>query len=146
MELFREYMLVGGMPQSVITYLKTHDFSECDRTKRAILSLYRKDIARYANGYTAKVQAVFDDIPSQLSRFEKKFTLGQGDGATVPPGEAVAAPRMCHRVGQLPRPPVPPVCQGARPPDNRGQPEAIHRSSVSSRALEPGPQKDALQR
>jgi predicted AAA+ superfamily ATPase len=75
MGLFREYVLVGGMPQVVEKYRQTHDFGECDRAKRLILNLYRNDISRYANGYESKVRAVFDDIPSQLSRHEKKFNL-----------------------------------------------------------------------
>lgn len=43
--------------------------------KRDILSLYRADIAKHASGYEHKVKAVFDEIPSQLSKHEKKFSL-----------------------------------------------------------------------
>ena len=75
MRLFREYMLVGGMPSPLSVYVATRDFEQADDEKRQILSLYRKDIARYARGYEHRVISVFDEIPSQLSKHEKKFTL-----------------------------------------------------------------------
>ena len=82
MTLFREYMIVGGMPQAVETYLRTKDFREVDAVKRDILSLYRADITKHAAGYAQKVSGIFDRIPSQLSKHEKKFTLATlGRGA-----------------------------------------------------------------
>ena len=75
MNLFRQYMLVGGMPQSVLVYAETKDFSLADREKRRIISLYREDIARFAEGYENKVREVFDSIPSQLCKREKKFRV-----------------------------------------------------------------------
>lgn len=73
--LFREYMLVGGMPKPVAEYMRNGDFAQVDKEKRRILSLYRKDVARFAKGYEAKVVAVFDALPEQLSKHEKRFTL-----------------------------------------------------------------------
>lgn len=75
MRLLREYMLVGGMPQVVEDYIKQRDFGSADRIKRRILNLYRQDVAKYAQGYEAKVMAVFDAIPAQLSRKEKRFRI-----------------------------------------------------------------------
>lgn len=75
MNMFRKYMLVGGMPQSVLAYLREGSFEDADRAKRRILALYREDVSRYANGYREKVRSVFDSIPSQLSRREKRFKL-----------------------------------------------------------------------
>ena len=72
---FRQYMLVGGMPQAVLAYIKDKDFAASDRAKRRILSLYREDITKYANGYESKVTAIFDSLPSQLSKKEKKYKL-----------------------------------------------------------------------
>ena len=51
MDIFRQYMLVGGMPQAVVKYLETKDFVEVDRIKKTILGLYRQDITRFATGY-----------------------------------------------------------------------------------------------
>jgi len=75
MRLFREYMLVGGMPQVVDNYREHRDFMAADKIKRRILNLYRNDAARYAKGYEDKVIEIFDNIPSELSRHEKKFRL-----------------------------------------------------------------------
>ncbi len=72
---FRQYMLVGGMPQVVSEYARTKDFARIDRIKKTILQLYRQDITKYATRYKSKVLAVFDEIPSQLSKKEKKFSI-----------------------------------------------------------------------
>ena len=72
---FRQYMLVGGMPQSVEAYVETKSFEDVDRIKKRILTLYREDITKFAKGYEARVLAVFDGMPSQLSKTEKKYKL-----------------------------------------------------------------------
>lgn len=75
MDYLRLYMIVGGMPQAVAEWVETNDFDEVDRTKRNILSLYRGDISKYARGQEARVTKIFDTIPSQLQKHEKKFKL-----------------------------------------------------------------------
>lgn len=75
MDLFRQYLIVGGMPQAVKKYLDTADFEETDRVKRQILNLYRNSIVQYAGNYSAKVTSIFDELPSQLQRHEKRFRL-----------------------------------------------------------------------
>lgn len=75
MSHFRHYMIVGGMPQAVAEYVGTNDFMKVDMVKRNILSLYKADIEKYAVGNEMKVKAIFDEIPSALSRHEKKFRL-----------------------------------------------------------------------
>lgn len=75
MTVFRQYILVGGMPQAVMEFIETSDYTRVDRVKRDILSLYRNDISKYANNYAFKVLSIFDEIPNQLSKHEKKFTL-----------------------------------------------------------------------
>ncbi len=72
---FRQYVLVGGMPQSVLAYLNGKDFQASDEAKRRILQLYRDDVSKFAAGYEEKVYAVFDGIPGQLSKKEKKYRL-----------------------------------------------------------------------
>lgn len=72
---FRLYMIVGGMPQAVNSYLSTNDFDEVERIKTNILNLYRNDIVKFANSYSNYVTAIFDQIPAQLSKKEKKFQL-----------------------------------------------------------------------
>ena len=75
MDYFRLYMIVGGMPQAVEKYVETRDFSKVDKLKRRILDLYRSDISKFAKGYDTKVKSIFEEIPSQLQKHEKKFRL-----------------------------------------------------------------------
>ncbi len=75
MDYFRQYLIVGGMPQAVEAYVETRDFDRVDRVKRDILTLYRADIVKHAEGYEMKVEQIFDDIPSQLQKHDKKFRL-----------------------------------------------------------------------
>lgn len=75
MKLYRQYLLVGGMPQAVLEFIHTNDYTKVDKVKRDILRLYRNDIAKYAKGYESKVLQIFDEIPAQLSKHEKKFKL-----------------------------------------------------------------------
>ena len=77
MNLFREYMLAGGMLQFVIAYLEHKDFSASDRIKRRILKLYRDDVTKFVGRQTGKVLSIFDGIPSQLSQKEKKYNLSR---------------------------------------------------------------------
>ncbi len=84
MEAYRQYLVVGGMPQSVAEFLKSHDLKEVDLQKRAILDLYRSDIWKHAGSSAPKIERIFDEIPSQLSRHEKKFRIGDiGESAKM---------------------------------------------------------------
>lgn len=84
MHLFKEYMLVGGMPQAVVAFAKNgRDFVEADIVKRDILNLYRDDIKKAARRYNSRVSAIFENIPAYLSTHEKKVVLREIEaGAT----------------------------------------------------------------
>ena len=75
--LWREYMLVGGMPQSVAAYADGRDLMAADRSKRIILDLYRNDIEKHGGLAAKKIKAIFDAIPSQLAKHEKKVVYAQ---------------------------------------------------------------------
>lgn len=75
MDYFRQYMIVGGMPQAVGKYVVTRDFEKVDEVKRDIIDLYRNDIKKYADNQETKVSAIFEEIPGQLQKHEKKFRL-----------------------------------------------------------------------
>ena len=75
MDAFRKYMIIGGMPQAVKKYIETKDFDAVDEAKRDVLAIYRNDIFNYAGDQADKVASIFDQIPSQLSKHEKKFRL-----------------------------------------------------------------------
>ena len=75
MDYYRQYILIGGMPQVVLAYIGSFDYGAVDLEKKRILSLYRNDIAKYATGYEKKVVEIFDAIPGQLAKADKKFKL-----------------------------------------------------------------------
>ncbi|MDY4788652.1 MAG: ATP-binding protein [Bacilli bacterium] len=76
MLLFKQYMLVGGMPMPVIKYIENDkSFFEADKEKRDILSLYREDIMKIKSQYRSKVLAIFDQIPGLLSKHEKRVVF-----------------------------------------------------------------------
>lgn len=81
MRLFNEYMLVGGMPQSVEAFIEEKDFGGCDHVKRRILNLYLEDITKFGGSDARRARAIFQAIPGQLSASSKRFkfsTLGRG--------------------------------------------------------------------
>lgn len=84
MHLFKEYMLVGGMPQAIVAFARNgRDFAAADIEKRDILGLYQGDIKKAAKRYRSKVAAVFENIPAYLSTHEKKIVLKEiEEGAT----------------------------------------------------------------
>lgn len=70
---WRYYLLIGGMPQAVLNYINTKDFSFVDNAKKNILDLYREDIYKFGDGNESKAEAIYVNIPSELSRGSKKF-------------------------------------------------------------------------
>ena len=84
LRLFKEYLLVGGMPQVVLAYKNgDRDFTLADVEKRDILNLYRNDIKKSAKRYNSKISAIFENIPTYLSSHEKKIVLSSIEaGAT----------------------------------------------------------------
>lgn len=75
MEAFRTYMIVGGMPQAVQSFIENKDYDKVDQVKRNILQVYLNDISQYAAGLEHKVKSIFEQIPAQLQKHEKKFRL-----------------------------------------------------------------------
>lgn len=82
---FRLYMLVGGMPQSALAYIKTNDFKEVDKAKRRIVNLYKDDFLKVDP--SGKTSDLFLSIPSQLSSNAKRFysnaVIGQQREETI---------------------------------------------------------------
>lgn len=76
MLLYRQYLVVGGMPQSVAAYLgNNRSFQKADEEKRDILALYRDDIMKIEAKYQSRVLSIFDQIPAFLSQHEKRVIL-----------------------------------------------------------------------
>ncbi len=68
---FRLYMLVGGMPQAVNTYLETNNFSMVDLAKRGIVRIYQDDFQKLDP--TGRLETLFMEIPSQLSQTSNRY-------------------------------------------------------------------------
>ena len=75
MELFRLYLIVGGMPAAVKKYLATNNLKEVAREQQAIITMYKKDIARYDPENKLYLEDIFDLIPSELNSKNKRFIL-----------------------------------------------------------------------
>ena len=74
----RLYMLIGGMPQAVASYLDTNNFIEVDQVKRDILSLYEEDLLKVDP--TGRLSQIFNSIPSQLQKKADSFRVKDAIG------------------------------------------------------------------
>lgn len=75
MELFRLYLIVGGMPAAVQQYLQTNNLREVLRVQQSILALYKRDISRYDPDNKLYIEDIFNLIPSELNAKNKRFIL-----------------------------------------------------------------------
>ena len=75
MKSFREYMLVGGMPQAVVEYVKTRDFGKVDFIKQKIISLYESDIEEQNEENSDYVRNFLLRVPSELSKHDKRYVI-----------------------------------------------------------------------
>ena len=75
MKYFREFLVVGGMPEVVQTYINNDDFRLTTEVQRSILTTYRADISKYAGKAQTLVKRIFDAIPSELGKQDKRFVL-----------------------------------------------------------------------
>lgn len=74
-QLLLQYVVVGGMPEAVDTFLKTKNMGETLDVQRNIVETYKSDMVKYARTEDkAKIRECFESIPAQLARENKKFT------------------------------------------------------------------------
>jgi len=73
MRKFRLYMLVGGMPQAIQTYIETNNFRLVDEVKRDIINLYGEDF--YKIDPSGKISMLFDAIPAELNRNSSRYQV-----------------------------------------------------------------------
>lgn len=107
LQLYREYLIVGGMPEAVEVYVKGESLMEVTLIQQEILNAYVADMAKYASPTeTAKILACFDSIPTQLAKDNKKFqykVVAQGGkaslfGASIDWLQAAGIVTKCERV------------------------------------------------
>lgn len=75
MELFRLYLVVGGMPAAVSKYLESNNLQEVLRVQQDIIRLYKRDIAQYDPGNKLYIEEIFNLIPPELNARNKRFIL-----------------------------------------------------------------------
>lgn len=75
-ELLREYFFVGGMPEAVAKYWETKNVREVREVQREILETYSHDIAKHSKAQIQRIHQVWQSIPAQLARENKKFFYG----------------------------------------------------------------------
>lgn len=74
LELFREYLATGGMPEPLKAWIETGDIPKTDDALREILRAYERDFAKHAPAQIVpKIRLVWQSLPSQLARENKKF-------------------------------------------------------------------------
>ncbi|MDE6206794.1 MAG: AAA family ATPase [Muribaculaceae bacterium] len=74
--LLRQYYFVGGMPEAVDAFISTKSIQTVRSIQQNIISAYEADIAKHAGKDTQKARAIFQAVPSQLARENKKFVFG----------------------------------------------------------------------
>ncbi len=75
MDVFRLYLIVGGMPAVVEKYLQTNNIQEVINEQKAIIELYKKDISQYDVNNKLYLEEIFELIPSELNSKNKRFIL-----------------------------------------------------------------------
>jgi len=74
-QYYCQFLAVGGMPEAVQTFVNNPDFRTVEKVHRSILTTYRADISQYAGKDQVLVKRVFDAIPSELAKEDKRFVL-----------------------------------------------------------------------
>lgn len=73
-ELLLRYVVVGGMPQAVVTFMETNNINEVQEVQRSIIESYKSDMLKYARQEDkSHIRECFDSIPAQLAKENKKF-------------------------------------------------------------------------
>ncbi|MCM1110162.1 MAG: AAA family ATPase [Clostridium sp.] len=75
LQLFRLYLIVGGMPAAVAEYQSSRNINTVMRVQQDIVALYRRDISQYAENDKLKIKEVFDLLPSELDSKNKRFIM-----------------------------------------------------------------------
>ena len=86
-ELYKEYLIIGGMPSCINTFMNTNSFLDVSNIQIEILDNYIADMAKYAdNSDSVKIRACYNSIPAQLAKENKKFqykVVQRGGTATI---------------------------------------------------------------
>mgnify|MGYP004587202565 FL=1 len=75
LDVFYLYLIIGGMPEAVSTYIETNDLSRVAEVHEKIIRSYKTDFSKYESTYKLKLQEIYDAMPGQLDQKNKRFQL-----------------------------------------------------------------------
>lgn len=76
-DYLKRYLVIGGMPSAILKWLDTHDFFEVDDVQKQLVAAYENDFSKHApRQMIEKIRYVWDSIPSQLAKENRKFVYG----------------------------------------------------------------------
>lgn len=76
-DYLKKYLVIGGMPSAILKWLDTHDFFEVDDVQKQLVAAYENDFSKHApRQMIEKIRYVWDSIPSQLAKGNRKFVYG----------------------------------------------------------------------
>lgn len=112
-DLLKNYYYVGGMPAAVVTYVKDRNLKNVRRIQERLLSDYEQDFSKHAPKETVpRIQMVWDGIPSQLAKENKKFIYSVlREGARAKEFELaiqwLCDCGLCHKTGRIKKGAIP---------------------------------------
>lgn len=87
LDLYHDYLIVGGMPEAVKTFIETNSYIDAALVQSDIIDNYTADMAKYAsNSEAVKIRACYNSIPAQLAKDNKKFqykVVQKGGSSTI---------------------------------------------------------------
>lgn len=76
-EYLKKYIIIGGMPAAVNSWLTNGDYNKVNRIQKELIAAYQKDFSKHApKNMVEKIRYIWDSIPSQLAKENKKFVYG----------------------------------------------------------------------
>lgn len=76
-DIFYLYLIIGGMPEVIDTYLKSNNLDDVSQVHKKIIRLYKMDFTKYEKIYKLKLIEIYDSIPSQLNNQNKRFLINK---------------------------------------------------------------------
>ena len=80
MDLYKRYLLVGGLPEAVSAYLTSHDLIRVREVQQTITDLYKLDAAKYDREHSLKIGRIYDLIPSNMENKKKRLVYKDVEG------------------------------------------------------------------
>ncbi|MDE5991681.1 MAG: DUF4143 domain-containing protein, partial [Oscillospiraceae bacterium] len=112
-DALKQYYFIGGMPEVVLRFSENKDFNEVREIQRRIIDAYEQDFSKHApNEIVPKIRMIWNSIPSQLAKENKKFIYGLvREGARAKDYEAaimwLSDCGLVHKLGRINSPKLP---------------------------------------